>query len=182
LHNVYNAAAAVAAAVGLGLELSQAGAALADLRPAFGRLEEITAGERHVVLGFVKNPISYNTTLRTVLTRPGRKHVLAAHSNTVVDGEDFAWLWDVDLEELAPQLASLVVSGTKAEEVAMRFKYAGVVEASIQVVADRPAALEAALQNVEPGGTLYILSGYTPTHELRRAMVQRGWVAPFWEE
>ncbi len=182
LHNIYNAAAAVAGAYALGFDLSRAGAALADLRPAFGRLEEITAGDRRVVLGFVKNPISYNTTLRTVLSRPGRKHVLAAHSNTLVDGEDFAWLWDVDLEELTPQLASLVVSGTKAEEVAMRFKYAGVDEESIRVLPDRPAALEAALHDVGPGGTLYILSGYTPTHELRRAMVQRGWVAPFWEE
>ena len=51
--------------------------------------------------------------------------MLAAHSNTVVDGEDFAWLWDVDLEQLVPQLASLVISGTRAEEVALRFKYAG---------------------------------------------------------
>ena len=40
------------------------------------------------------------STLRLILQRPGRKHVLAAHSNTVVDGEDFAWLWDVDLEQL----------------------------------------------------------------------------------
>ena len=78
-----------------------------------------------MVLAFVKNPTSYNAMLREVLQRPGRKHVLAAHSNTVVDGEDFAWLWDVELEQLVPQLASLAVSGTRAEEVALRFKYAG---------------------------------------------------------
>src|SRR5207237_9465907 len=126
-------------------------ARLAGLRPAFGRLEEITAGERHVVLGFVKNPISYNTTLRTVLTRPGRKHVLAAHSNTVVDGEDFAWLWDVDLEELTPQLASLGVSGTKAEEDAMRLQYSGRDEASIHVAHGRRAALAVRLRRVAEG-------------------------------
>src|SRR5207237_8737047 len=124
-------------------------ARLAGLRPAFGRLEEITAGERHVVLGFVKNPISYNTTLRTVLQRPGRKHVLAAHSNTLVDGEDFAWLWDVDLEELTPQLESVVASGTRAEEVSMRFKYAGVPEDAITEVHDRAAALDLALSRLE---------------------------------
>jgi len=88
----------------------------------------------------------------------------------------------VDFEELAPQVASLVVSGTKAEELAMRFKYAGVPEETIAVIPDRPQALDAALANVPPGGTLYILSGYTPLHELRRVMQQRGWVAPFWEE
>ena len=182
LHNVYNAAGAIGGSLALGVDLAGAGDAFATLRPAFGRLEDIPAGDKHIVLAFVKNPISYNTTLRTILQRPGRKHVLSVHSNAETDGEDFAWLWDIDLEELTPQLASLVTSGTKADELAMRFKYAGVAEESIAVVPEREAALDAALANVEPGGTLYILSGYTPLHELRRVMQQRGWVQPFWEE
>ncbi len=182
LHNVYNAAAAVGGALALGIDLTAVPGAMATLRPAFGRLETIEAGNRRIVLAFVKNPISYNTTLRTILQRPGPKHILSAHSNALTDGEDFAWLWDIELEELTPQLSSLVTSGTKAEELAMRFKYAGVPENAMQVVPDRTAALDRALSNVEPGGTLYILSGYTPLHELRRVMVQRGWAQPFWEE
>jgi UDP-N-acetylmuramyl tripeptide synthase len=182
LHNVYNAAAAIAAALSTDLDVGTAAQAFAGLRPAFGRLEEIPAGEKRIVLAFVKNPISYNTTLRTILQRPGPTHVLAAHSNTSVDGEDFAWLWDVDLEELAPQVASLVTGGTKAEELALRYKYAGVPEERMRVIRDLPAALDAALDTVEPGGLLYILSGYTQTRELRGVMQQRGWVPPFWEE
>jgi UDP-N-acetylmuramyl tripeptide synthase len=182
LHNVYNAAGAIAGSLAMGLDLSAVPPALASLKPAFGRLEDITAGDKQIVLAFVKNPISYNTTLRTILQRPGMKHVLSVHSNAETDGEDFAWLWDIDLEELPPQLASLVTSGTKAEELAMRFKYAGVPEGMIRVIPERQAALDAALANVPTGGTLYILSGYTPLHELRRVMQQRGWVAPFWEE
>jgi UDP-N-acetylmuramyl tripeptide synthase len=183
LHNVYNAAAALAGAVALrSLDPGGTRRGLAGLRPAFGRLEEIRADGRLVVLAFVKNPASYNTTLRQILQRPGRKHVLAAHSNTVVDGEDFAWLWDVDLEELMPDLASLVVSGTRAEEVALRFKYAGADPARLRVIPGRPAALDAALAHVPPGEPLYILVGYTPMREFRRIMQRRGWVPPFWEE
>jgi UDP-N-acetylmuramyl tripeptide synthase len=182
LHNVYNAAAAVGGALALGLDLAAVPPAMASLRPVFGRLETIEAGDKHIVLAFVKNPISYNTTLRTILQRPGQKHILSVHSNALTDGEDFAWLWDVELEELTPQVASLVTSGTKAEELAMRFKYAGVPESLTQVIPERATALDRALTGVEPGGTLYILSGYTPLHELRRIMVQRGWVPPFWEE
>ncbi|HYZ56053.1 MAG TPA: MurT ligase domain-containing protein [Streptosporangiaceae bacterium] len=183
LHNVYNTAAALAGALALGsLEPGGARRALAGLRPAFGRLEEIRADGRLVVLAFVKNPASYNTTLRLVLQRPGRKHVLAAHSNTVVDGEDFAWLWDVDLEELVPDLASLIVSGTRAEEVALRFKYAGADPARLRVIPGRPAALDAALARIPPGEPLYILAGYTPMREFRRIMTRRGWVPPLWEE
>src|SRR6185437_5928827 len=109
-----------------------------------GRMEPIQAGNRQVVLSFVKNPTAYNATLREVLRRPGPKHVLAAHSNTSVDGEDFAWLWDVDLEQLVPQLASLVVSGTRAEEVALRFKYAGTRPEQMRMLSARPAALSSA--------------------------------------
>jgi lipid II isoglutaminyl synthase (glutamine-hydrolysing) len=186
VHNVYNAAAALAGAITLSLALplepAQARPAMAGLRPAFGRLEEIQAGERTVVLAFVKNPTAYNATLREVLQRPGRKHVLAAHSNTVVDGEDFAWLWDVDLEQLVPQLASLVVSGTRAEEVALRFKYAGAHPDAVQVLPGRAAALNVALAGTPAGESLYIFAGYTPMRELRGIMQRRGWVRPSWEE
>jgi lipid II isoglutaminyl synthase (glutamine-hydrolysing) len=186
LHNVYNAAAAVACGMALAvprlLEPADARRAMAGLRPAFGRLEEIQAGERQVVLAFVKNPTSYNTTMREVLQRPGRKHVLAAHSNTVVDGEDFAWLWDVDLEQLVPQLASLTISGTRAEEVALRFKYAGVDPAVTRVIPDREAALQTALNATPAGESLHIFAGYTPMRELRSMMQRRAWVPPFWED
>ncbi len=186
VHNVYNAAAAFAGAMALSLprplEPAETRRAMAGLRPAFGRLEQIRAGDRQVVLAFVKNPTAYNATLREVLRRPGSKHVLAAHSNTVVDGEDFAWLWDVDLEQLVPQLASLVTSGTRAEEVALRFKYAGVRLSDIHMLHGRSAALDLALAETPKAEPLYIFAGYTPMRELRSIMQRRGWVAPSWKE
>src|SRR5260221_90544 len=39
-----------------------------------------------------------------------------------------------------------------------------------------------ALGEVRLGGTRTVITGYTRLHELRRVMVQRGWVPPFWEE
>jgi lipid II isoglutaminyl synthase (glutamine-hydrolysing) len=186
VHNVYNAAAALACATAISsgqlLQAAEARTAMASVRPAFGRLEEIQADGHHLVLAFVKNPTSYNATLREVLQRPGRKHVLAAHSNTVVDGEDFAWLWDVDLEPLVPQLSSLTVSGTRAAEVALRFKYAGADPAIVRVIPDRPVALNAALAGLPANESLYIFAGYTPMRELRKTMHRRAWVRPFWEE
>jgi lipid II isoglutaminyl synthase (glutamine-hydrolysing) len=183
LHNVYNAAAALAGAFALGvLEPDSARSALASLRPAFGRLEEIKAGGRLTILSFVKNPTSYNATLRLILQRPGPKHLLVAHSNTVVDGEDFAWLWDVDLEQLVPKLGSLVISGTRAEEVALRMKYAGAGRTGMRVIPGRQAALDTALARTPPDEPLYILAGYTPMREFRRIMQRRGWVSPFWKE
>jgi hypothetical protein len=115
------------------------------------------------------------------MARPGRKHVLAAHSNTVVDGEDFAWLWDVDLEGAMPGVERATVSGLRADEVANRLKYAGLDAARIFVVPDRTEALDSALAGLDPGETLTILAGYTPTIELREQMHRRGWVNRYWE-
>jgi UDP-N-acetylmuramyl tripeptide synthase len=182
LHNVYNAGAAIGAAMAAGFQMDKVQSALTNVRTAFGRLEKIQAGDKTIYLSFVKNPTSFNLILRLIAQHPGQKHLLLAMSHTVVDGEDFAWLWDVDLEDMAKDVLDAICSGNKPEELAMRLKYAEIPTEKIQMITDRETALDTALRNVEPGGTLYILSGYTPTQEFRRIMQKRDWVKPFWEE
>ena len=101
-HIAYDAAGAIAIMVGLGVSLEHAAASLASVGPAFGRLEKIDADGRTIVLAFAKNPTSYNTTLRALATEGEPRQLLIAASNTLVDGEDFGWLWDVDFESMAP--------------------------------------------------------------------------------
>ena len=76
----------------------------------------------------------------------------------------------------------MVCSGNKPEELAMRLKYAEIPVDKISQNADLESALDAGLKNAGPGGTLYILSSYTPTNELRRIMQKRGWVKHVWQE
>jgi UDP-N-acetylmuramyl tripeptide synthase len=182
VHNVYNAAAAVGAALAAGFPKQKLPTALAKLQPAFGRLEEVKAGDQTIYLAFVKNPTSFNLIMRLIMQHPGDKHVLLAASHTVVDGEDFSWLWDIELEEMAPKVVDAICSGNKPEELAMRLKYAEVPSERIRMIEDREQALDAALKNAGPGGTLYVLATYSPTQELRRIMQKRGWVKHFWEE
>jgi UDP-N-acetylmuramyl tripeptide synthase len=182
LHNVYNALAAIGAAQAIGLDNAQVPAALSTMRTAFGRLEKIQAGDRTIFLSFVKNPTSFNLVLRLVAQHPGKKHLLLAASHTLVDGEDFSWLWDVEVENVVQDIEDVVCSGNRPDELAMRLKYAGVPVDKITSNIDHEAALDAALANAGPGGTLYIMSSYTPTLELRRIMQKRGWVKAFWEE
>lgn len=182
LHNVYNAAAAIGASLAAGFEKDMLPAALVSLKPAFGRLEKIQAGDQTIYLSFVKNPTSFNLILRLIAQHPGKKHVLLAASHTIVDGEDFSWLWDVEVEEVAQDIADVICSGNKPEELAMRLKYAEIPIDKISQVADLEAALDAALKNTGPGGTLYILCSYTPTNQLRRIMQKRGWVKHIWQE
>ena len=176
VHVAYDVAAALAVMVGLGIAPDHAAAALARVKPAFGRLELAQAGDRRIALGFVKNPTSYNTTLRALAGASEPKQLLIAASNTPVDGEDFAWLWDVDFGPAAGLLERITVSGTRADEIANRLKYAGVDPRSMTVVADRRRALEIALAGTPPASQLTILAGYTPMIELRALMHERGWV------
>ena len=183
IHVAYDAAAAVAAAVAIGAPLDHAASSLAGIRPAFGRMESIALPDgRSVILAFSKNPTSFNTTLRALGTEGEPRRLLIALSNTLVDGEDFAWLWDVDVESMAPRVEWAVVSGTRADEIATRLKYAGLDPRHMTVVEDRPAALDAALAQVPPGERLTIVAGYTPTIELREEMHRRGWTGRFWEQ
>ena len=182
LHNVYNAAAAIGASLAAGFEKDKLPAALVGLKPAFGRLEKIQAGDQTIYLSFVKNPTSFNLILRLIAQHPGKKHVLLAASHTIVDGEDFSWLWDIEVEEVAQDIADVVCSGNKPEELAMRLKYAEIPIDKITRIADLATALDAALKNAGPGGTLYILCSYTPTNQLRRIMQKRGWVKHVWQE
>ncbi len=114
LHVAYNAAAAVAACVALGVAIPHATRSLARVAPAFGRLEVIQAGRREIVLAFAKNPTSFNTTLRTLGDAGEPQHLLVAVSNTLVDGEDFGWLWDVDFGEVVGRVQRVTVSGLRS--------------------------------------------------------------------
>jgi UDP-N-acetylmuramyl tripeptide synthase len=181
LHVAYDAAAAVAIAHGLGVPVDGTPAALANVGPAFGRLERVTAGDREVILGFSKNPTSYNATLRALASEELPRHLLIAVSNTLVDGEDFGWLWDVDFEAMVPRLEAVTVSGLRADELANRLKYAGLDPVKMTVIEERVPALEAALAATPPDEPLTIVAGYTPTIELREEMRRRGWVGRYWE-
>ena len=180
VHIAYNAAGAIAILVGLGVSLEHAAASLAAVGPAFGRLEKIDADGRGLILAFAKNPTSYNTTLRALATEGEPRQLLIAGSNTLVDGEDFGWLWDVDFETMAPKVERAIVSGTRADELANRLKYAGVPSERLTIVEDRKAALDAALAALPADRRLVVLTGYTPLIELRNEMMRRGWTGRYW--
>jgi UDP-N-acetylmuramyl tripeptide synthase len=180
-HIAYNAAAAIAALVAVRQPMPNAAQSLAAVTPAFGRLERIKAGERDIILAFVKNPTSCNTTLRTLAVGGEPRHLLIAMSSSLVDGEDFAWLWDVDFESMVSRVAHATIAGTRADELANRLKYAGLPVEAMRIENDPRTALDAALSELPAGMPLVILAGYTPTIEFHQEMQRRGWVGPYWE-
>ncbi len=183
LYNVYNALAACAAARLLGLEAQAVVEGIEGYSTVFGRAEWVEAEGRRVFLVLSKNPTGFNEVIRTV-TGDGRgdKALLLALNDLTADGRDVSWIWDVDFEELTPQAGSVTASGIRAEDMALRLKYAGLPAEKLRVEPDLKKALSSALREVPAGGTLYALTTYTATLALRRVMAERGYVRGYWEE
>jgi lipid II isoglutaminyl synthase (glutamine-hydrolysing) len=188
LYNVYNAlaAAAVAGEVGVGLEEISRG--IEGFGGAFGRVERVRAGDKEVFLLLIKNPVGFNEILRTFVTGGDARYVLIAINDNHADGRDVSWLWDVDFEMLADARAEgrtadmdpFVVSGTRAEDMAVRLKYADLPTGT--VISDRVEAIKAALDATPSGETLYVLPTYTAMLEIRKTLSALGYTHPFWED
>ncbi len=182
VHNAYNATAAAAAAVAMGLPREAIAAGLAESPAAFGRGERVTLDGRELVLLLAKNPTGANETVRTVLLDPDPAHLLIALNDRTADGHDVSWIWDVDYEPLFDAAASLTLTGDRAYDLALRARYAGVAADRMTVVPDPEAALDRAVATVPEGGTLYVLPTYTAMLGLRETLVRRGVAEAFWRE
>jgi lipid II isoglutaminyl synthase (glutamine-hydrolysing) len=182
LYNVYNALAAASLSLVLGASLDETEAGLGRFRAAFGRFERIHADDRTVLLLLVKNPAGANEVVRTLVDAGAPARLLIALNDEIADGRDVSWIWDVDFEPLVGSLEELVVSGGRAEELALRFKYGGRDPDRISLVAGLNAALTHGLEATPPGGELIVLPTYTAMLALRRIATERGFVRPYWEE
>ena len=180
LYNVYNAVAATATALGLGVPLSTVGDALAGFGGAFGRVETIPVEGRLLSILLIKNPAGANEVLRTLTLEDGELDLWLGLNDRIADGRDVSWIWDADFEVLAGRVRRATCSGTRAEEMALRLKYAGLEPADIAVDRDVAASMDAAVRDAT-GERVYALPTYTALLELRDLLAQRG-LAKRWSE
>lgn len=184
LYNIYNALAATAGAVAAGLELEAIRKGLEETTSGFGRMELIPIKERDVFMALVKNPVGFNSVIKTVLDAGARKNLIICINDLYADGTDISWLWDVDFEALAAhqdEINFILCTGLRADDMAVRLKYAGVNVAKITVESDLTKALEQGLKFIKPGEILYILPTYTAMLQMREIIQKQGYAKKFWE-
>ena len=172
LYNVYNALGAAALCLRLGVPLDDVAAGLASVAPAFGRAETVQLGERPMSILLVKNPAGANEVLRTLALEGTELDLFGVLNDRTADGRDVSWVWDADWEIVAPHVRRLTCSGTRAAELALRLKYAGVDPARLDVVDDLERGLDRALASGQ--GPLYALPTYTALLELKDVLSHRG--------
>jgi lipid II isoglutaminyl synthase (glutamine-hydrolysing) len=179
LYNVYNALAAAALCLELGVDLDTVVAGLEGVTAAFGRAETVLVGDVELSILLVKNPAGANEILRTLALEPGEVDLLAVLNDRTADGRDVSWVWDADFELLSGSVRSVTCAGTRAAELALRFKYAGISEERLDVVPGLGEALNRALA-ATGSGRLFVLPTYTALLELQEELASRGHVGQFW--
>ena len=179
LYNIYNALGAATLCLELGVSLEHTVAGLEAVSAAFGRGERLELAGQELAILLIKNPAGANEILRTLALEPGELDLLGILNDRTADGRDVSWIWDADFELMAGRARRVTCAGTRAAELALRLKYAGVPVDRLHVVPSLPAALDEALASAT-GAVVYALPTYTALLELREELSRRGHVGRFW--
>jgi len=182
LYNVYNALAALTAAMRLGIPVHQAALAMESMEAVFGRVETLRMAGRDLSILLIKNPAGANEVLRTLLLEAGRGEpeleVWVALNDRIADGRDISWVWDADFELLAGRVRRVTCAGTRASEMAVRLKYAGISPDVIDIDSDIERSIDRAIEGAN--GRLFALPTYTALLELRTLLARRGLARAYW--
>ena len=174
LYNVYNALAATALAEEVGIPADAISGALGSFSAAFGRMERVVVGETGAMLLLVKNPTGANQSLAAVFSDERPKTIVFALNDNFADGTDVSWIWDVEFEAFDLANSRFVVSGIRADDAAVRLKYAGIPLDRLNVVADPVEACRRAAELAPVGEDVFVLPTYTAMMEIRGEFAPQG--------
>lgn len=172
----YNLVASYALCREVGIPTADFQRAQDAFSPRNGRLQRYRLGGRDVLLNLAKNPTGFNQNLKIVEADRGPKMVAFFINDQVADGRDISWIWDIDFEELADQPDTVVFAGgSRAHDLAVRLKYAGIEAAVIENIEDAFARLGAltAAGVLPADAAVYAIANYTalpPVHAALNAM------------
>ncbi len=152
LFNAYNALGAIALALELGIPEIQKN--LETFKVAFGRSEVKHINGKRTLIQLIKNPIGANEVLKTVDLD---SNILIIINDNYADGRDVSWLWDAEFEKINEAKKEIVVSGIRANDMALRLKYAGCK--NVKIISEIKTAVEYIGKNAEDNIT--ILPTYT---------------------
>jgi UDP-N-acetylmuramyl tripeptide synthase len=183
-YNVYNALAAIALARVAGLPDAAIVSGLAGVRAAFGRQELVDLEGRRLRLMLSKNPAGANQVLHllSALSTPhSALRVAVLLNDRFADGQDVSWIWDVDYELLAGNVTTCWAGGDRAEDIALRLKYAR-WPAAAAVAHDPGALLDAILAATARDDDVFVIPTYTAMLGFRAELTRRGATTSFWHE
>ena len=180
-YNIYNAAAEAAVAHVVGIEEQTAVSALSQFECGFGRAEQFKLGQAQARMMLVKNPAGFNQVINLIAHDEGNYKLAFLLNDRFADGTDISWIWDVDFEALADQqvrFTRVLVSGVRADDMALRLKYAGFAPERIEVIREYDKLLTEIGSDETPA---FLMPTYTAMFDLRGEISKHTDVKAFYE-
>jgi UDP-N-acetylmuramyl tripeptide synthase len=180
-YNIYNAASCMACGKAMGLSLQTVSESLGRFQCGFGRMEKFDIHGTPVRMILIKNPAGCNQVLNFLTNTKTPAVFVACLNDRAQDGKDVSWIWDVDFERLldmGDNLKDIYVSGVRADDMALRFRYAGIPMEKIHVEKDYEKLMEAVTGQPEP---VYIMPTYTAMLNLRDKISRLYGFKEYWE-
>lgn len=140
--------------------------AIAKFQPAFGRGEELKLNGHPLKILLVKNPAGFNSVWEMLhnqnkLDQP----LLIILNDKIADGTDVSWIYDVDFNYLKQRKTPIIVSGTRALDMALRLKIAGLSPSRL--------ILEVSIKKALGYSPKIILPTYTAMLALRKIILKQ---------
>ncbi len=179
VYNKYNTLAAGLVAQELGIKDREIFETVQGFKAAFGRAEELEIEGKKVRILLSKNPVGMNETIRAVadiLQKEKSSTTLLVLNDRIPDGTDVSWIWDVDTEKLTRLGTTLVVTGDRLYDMALRLQYSQdslAYPVNLIVESDLKKAIQIALNNTKNEETLHILPTYSAMLEVREILTGR---------
>lgn len=121
-----------------------------------------------VQLHLAKNPIGFQQKVSLVLKDPEPKDIIIQINDTLQDGTDISWLWDVDFQYLGNSNAqSITTAGTRRFDMGLRLKYEDIPCSSTTDM--RETILELARNGTK---NLYVIVNYSGLYRTNHLLAE----------
>jgi len=180
-YNVYNATAAATVGFVAGFNPKTIVEALGSFKCGFGRMEKFHIDNTDIRMILVKNPAGANQVLNFVCNITEPSTFVVGLNDHYGDGTDISWIWDTDFEKLASlgeKLKKVIATGIRADEMALRFKYAGIPKEKIYVIKDYEKLISLLVSDSTPA---FIMPSYTAMLEIRDVFSKNYNFEEFWK-
>ena len=178
-YNIYNAAGAATALMAFGMDAEAALKCAENFQCGFGRMEKFTLNGTDLRMILVKNPAGCNQVIEYLNGLEGEFLPVFLLNDNPADSTDISWIWDADYEKFAEHFSGeVVVSGIRADDMALRLKYAGVPADAIAVERDFDELIRRVTEQDRP---VVLIPTYTAMLDLRGRLAHLCGTREFWE-
>ena len=179
-YDLYNAAAALAGLVTLGVPIDQAGAALAHFAHAAHRFEIFDVDGVEARLLLMKNTAGCNQLLNMLVSEENPpQNLICMLGNEIMDGVSTEWIDGVRWEKLVGQETRIVVGGPCYEDMRASLLRAGASEANMRVQTDYAALVRDIAAMSEP---VTVIANCSTIEALRLELVKNYAPIDYWAE